>query len=123
MVMHIPGIDVLATSDKGSFVQYQVATSSEQLESVTSALIAYLPELGEISVLEPGAAECYRECRRIGNELQIKRGCHGAHGSWQKATHAESVSWLNEGMRLSAINPRREQCIVSVPHSVVDTKT
>ena len=119
MNMQIPGINILAKSDRGSFIQFEVVADSEQVASATSALIAYLPELGEISVLDPGGAECYRECRRISNELQIKRGCHGAHGTWQKATLAESVNWLTDGMRLSAINPRREQCIVTLPHASV----
>ena len=115
--MQIPGINILAKTDRGSFVHFEVVADSEQVESATSALIAYLPELGEISVLELGGAECYRECRRIGNELQIKRGCHGAHGTWQKATLDESVNWLIDGMRLSATNPRREQCIMSLPQA------
>ncbi|TBO27368.1 hypothetical protein EYS42_16845 [Aquabacterium lacunae] len=119
MSMQIPGIKILAETDRGSIVQFEVVADSAQVESATSALIAYLPELGEISVLEPGGAECYRECRRISNELQIKRACHGAHGTWQKATLAESVNWLTDGMRLSAKNPRREQCIMSLPNASV----
>ena len=119
MNMQIPGINILAKTDRGSSAQFEVVADTEQVESATSALIAYLPELGEISVLEPGGAECYRECRRIGNELQIKRGCHGAHGTWQRATIAESVNWLADGIRLSAKNPRREQCIMSLPHASV----
>ena len=116
MIMQIPGINILAKTDRGAFIHFEVVAESEQVESATTALIAHLPELGEVSVLEPGGAECYRECRRIGNELQIKRGCRGAHGTWQKATLAESVNWLADGMRLSAKNPRREQCIMSLPH-------
>ena len=65
-------------------------------------VLSLLPVGGELSVPDVGLAECFREARRGVDGFEIKRGCHGAHGTWRSASLAEVEAWLLPGIEVAA---------------------
>lgn len=80
----------------GSRVQYACSQDEQQLD----AFLAHMPPGVQILIPEPGGAECWLEARRDGRGYHIKRGCHGAHGTWRSATFEEVRSWLRPGLEV-----------------------
>lgn len=114
MDLHIDGLRVIRSTERGTFVEFEVIAQSDRVAEVVASLLAALPEGGEVSVSEPSPYECYNECQRTNGALQIKRGCHGSYGTWRPASSAEAHEWLLPGFTLSASNPRSEQARIRV---------
>lgn len=88
------GIDVTSRRSAGARVQISCLPTESQLHS----LLLELPVGGEISVPDIGSCECFREARRVKDGFEIKRGCHGAYGTWRAASLDEAEAWLLPGL-------------------------
>lgn len=115
MHFDIDGLRVIRSTERGTFVEFEVVAHASRVADVLTLLLAALPDGGEVSVPEPGPHECYHECQRTKGELQIKRGCHGSYGTWRPASLEEAHDWLLAGFTLSAANSRHEQALVRIP--------
>jgi hypothetical protein len=61
-------------------------------------ILEALPHGGELLVPAPMQKEdCYLQARRLGNDFQVKLGCHGRSGTWRPATLREAIEWLIPG--------------------------
>lgn len=114
MNLDIAGLRIIRSTERDTFVEFEVAAQPSCVAEVVSALLAVLPDGGEISVPAPGPYECYNECQRINGALQLKRGCQGSYGTWRFATTAEAHEWLLPGFKLAASDLRNEQILVRV---------
>jgi hypothetical protein len=91
------GIETSSSRNTGRRVQYFCSLTGLQLR----ALLPELPIGGEVLVPDLGENECYRECRRTNDGFEVKRGCHGAHGTWRPATLQEAEAWLGPGLAVA----------------------
>ena len=91
------GIETSSSRNTGRRVQYFCSLTELQLR----ALLPELPIGGEVLVPDLGENECYRECRRTHDGFEVKRGCHGAHGTWRPATLQEAEAWLGPGLAVA----------------------
>lgn len=91
------GIEPTTTRTVGQRVQHSCSLTEAQLR----VLLAELPVGGEVSVPDVGAGECFREARRGGTGFEVKRGCHGAHGTWRPASPQGVEAWLVPGLAVA----------------------
>lgn len=106
-------VQVTASRDAGTGLSYTFHLSPESPIESLDAVVTALPQGGEISVPDVGGGDCFLEARRTPSGFEIKRGCHGAAGSWQAATHAETVVWLSRGA--TSAEAQRSGCSLWVP--------
>lgn len=88
------GIQATSSRDTGSSTQYSFGLPVGDESSVLTALLGELTVGCEVSVLDPENADCSLEVRRKANGFEVKRGCHGSHGTWRQATAEEAHAWL-----------------------------
>lgn len=84
------------------------------LQDALFALVRQLPPNAELSAIEAGPAECSHEVRATGSGLELKRLCHGAHGTWRYCTEAEAVDWLLPGLEAVTSNSRLGSLVLSM---------
>jgi len=97
--------EVRRLTDRGKIIVNFVGGEGDLREALC-ALIRQLPLNAELSVIEVSPAECYHEVRATSLGLELKRGCHGAHGTWRACTEAEALEWLLPGLEAVTSNPR-----------------
>lgn len=91
------GIEPTSTRMAGRRIQHSCSLTEAQLKTV----LAELPVTGEVSVPDVGTGECFREARRGEIGFEIKRGCHGAYGTWRPASPQEVEAWLSPGLAIA----------------------
>jgi len=97
MTLTIPGINFSSVRDAGSCVIYSFAFPPGSEGEALDFILNHLVPNSEISVSDPANSDCSLEVRRTSNGLELKRGCHGAFGTWRAATIQEAMSWLLPG--------------------------
>jgi hypothetical protein len=97
MNLHSLGVEIGATRRVGSSVVYSCTLTEPQLRQV----VVGLPVGGEVGLPDVGEGECFREARRTQGGFEIKRGCHGAHGTWRPASQSEVLAWLFPGLAVA----------------------
>ncbi len=105
--------EVRRFTDRGELIVNFVGGEGD-LRTALHALIRQLPLNAELSVIEVGPAECFHEVRASASGLELKRGCHGAHGTWKACTEAEAVEWLLPGLEAVTSNLRLEPLALSM---------
>ena len=97
MTLKIPGINFSSERDAGSCVIYSFAFASGAESKALDSILNHLVPNSEVSVPDPTNGDCSLEVRRTSSGLELKRGCHGASGTWRSATLPEALSWLLPG--------------------------
>ena len=90
-------IKITSHRDAGRLTQYSFQLLPGDVREQLRALIAALPLHGEISVPAPGPGDFYLGARRAISGLEVKRGGHGAAGSWKSVTQSDALEWLVPG--------------------------
>lgn len=85
------------TRDTGVCIQYTFPIPNVEVENSLRSLLILIPIGSELSVADPTGGECWLEAKRTAQGDEIKRGCHGAHGTWQTANWEQTISWLAPG--------------------------
>ena len=106
MTLSIPGINFSSVRDAGSCLIYSFAFPSGAESETLDSILNHLVSDSEISVSDPTNGDCALEVRRTSNGLELKRGCHGAFGTWRPATIQEAKSWLLPGAVIASSNAR-----------------
>lgn len=91
------GIAVTSKRDAGTLVQYSFGLPEGREDEVLSSLLSNMFSGCELSVSDPTNGDCALEAKRSGSGYEIKRGCHGAYGTWRTATLEEALAWLLPG--------------------------
>ena len=89
-------VEVTSSRDAGSGQQIAFRISGDA-SGALSNLLAAIPVGAEISASDPSNLDCALELRRTSGGYEIKRGCHGAAGTWRPSTAADAISWLLPG--------------------------
>lgn len=90
-------IEVLSVRDLGLSSQVEFRLSGENQFDALKLVLDALPVNGEVCVPDPEVGDCYREVRRTPGGYELKRGCHGAAGTWRSAQMGEPFEWLKYG--------------------------
>jgi len=88
--------------DAGTCLIYRFGFVAGQELRAIHALLRALEPNQEVSVPDPENKECSREVRNQNNQLEIKRGCQGAYGTWSVTTFEEATRWLLPGAEFAA---------------------
>ena len=91
------GIAVTSKRDAGTLVQYSFGLPEGREDEVLFSLLNNMLNGYELSVSDPTNGDCDLEAKRSGSGYEIKRGCHGAYGTWRKATLEDAHAWLLPG--------------------------
>jgi len=89
--------------DAGGCIQYTLPIPNVEVEDFLRSLFLLLPIGSELSVADP-TGECWLEAKKTAQGHEIKRGCHGAHGTWQTANFEQTLSWLAPGFLAATKN-------------------
>lgn len=100
------GIAVTSQRDAGSLVQYSFSLPQGSETAVLLSLLEAMENSHELSVPDPANGDCSLEARRTGAGFEIKRGCHGASGTWRSASVSEAQCWLLPGVLVSSRTSR-----------------
>lgn len=92
------GIKVRERRDAGSHDEYHFSFPSGAESSTLVALLEAMTPGQELSVPDPSNGDCSLEVRRGEEGYEVRRGCHGASGTWRPASLSESHSWLLPGV-------------------------
>lgn len=92
------GITVTAQRDAGSLMEYSFSFPQGNESTALSSVLEAMSAGHELSVPDPANGDCGLEARRIDHGFEIKRGCHGAAGTWRPATISETHAWLLPGV-------------------------
>jgi hypothetical protein len=111
--MNLSGLKKIGHNKAGSSIITKFIGGEEDPREALVALLCELPVGAEISAIEVGPAECFHEVRATASGLELKRGCHGAYGTWRKCTEAEAVEWLLPGLVAVTANPRLGSCAIT----------
>ena len=96
------GIAVSSKRDAGSLVQYSFGLPLGGEDALLAKLLNAMAVGCELSVPDPTDGDCALEVQRVRLGYEIKRGCHGAYGTWRSATPEEAHAWLLPGAVASA---------------------
>jgi hypothetical protein len=88
---------VSSSRDVGTGMLHNINVPAGSLHTALPVLVTALSIGAEVSVPDPDDNDCSLDVRRTDDGLSVKRGRHGAHGSWRSASHAEAVEWLLQG--------------------------
>src|SRR5665213_1049942 len=102
MNFHQFGIVVVAKRDAGSLTEYALAFPASGGREAVMCALSEMPMGSELSFQDPTNGDCALEAKRIGESYSVKRGCHGAHGTWRPASTQEAVAWLLPGLAHAA---------------------
>lgn len=97
--------EVRRVVDRGRLIVNYIGCN-ENLREALFNLIHIVPPNTELSIIEVSFAECYHEVRVTNSGIELKRGCHGAYGTWKACTESEAVEWLLPGLEHVTKNPR-----------------
>ena len=92
------GIVIVSKRDAGSLVQYELAFPASSGPETIRRVLGEMPAGSELSVADPANSDCALEVKRVHESFSVKRGCHGAHGTWKPASPQQAVSWLLPGL-------------------------
>jgi len=112
--MKLFGLREIGRRKAGDFLIINFIGGDEELGSALARLLRLLPAGAEVSAIEVGPAECFHEVRATSSGLELKRGCHGAHGTWRGCSEAEALEWLLPGLSAVTANPRLGSCALSL---------
>lgn len=107
MDLTIPSISISSVRDAGSCVIYTFGFPSGSESEALADILTQLPANAEVAVSDPTNGDCELEVRRTPDGFELKRGCHGAFGTWRAATFQECVSWLLPGALARGSSARR----------------
>jgi len=93
---------------------YNVTSLAEPLHASLAQLISALPTGAEIAVPDPDDNDGSLDVSRLDDGLFVKRGRHGAHGTWRPEGLDGAVAWLYHGASRS--EGARSGLWVWVPH-------
>lgn len=91
------GIAITSKREAGTLVQYSFGLPEGREDETLSSLLSNMLNGCELSVPDPTNGDCALEAKRSGSGYEIKRGCHGAYGTWRTATLEEVHAWLLPG--------------------------
>jgi hypothetical protein len=100
------GVQPSSVRDAGTQMQYTLPVPVAETETFISSLLGLLPIGGSLSVADPSNSDCDLEARKTASGFEVKRGCHGAHGTWVVATVESANSWVLPGALATAKNQR-----------------
>ena len=109
MDLSVLGIAVASKRDAGTLVQYLFCLPEGREDEVLFSLLRNMLIGSELSFADPTNGDCDLEAKRSGSGYEIKRGCHGAYGTWRTATLEEVHAWLLPGT-LAAQRRARPGC-------------
>ena len=112
--MHLIGLKEIRRTTRGEELIVNFIGDDGDLGEALRALIRQLPLNAELSSIEVSPAECFHEVRATNSGLELKRGCHGAHGTWKACTEDEAVEWVLPGLEAVTSNPRLGACVLSI---------
>jgi hypothetical protein len=95
------GIPTRFERDAGTLTLYSLTFPGETDVQSVATVLASIPIESEVSVLDPANGDCELEVKRAENGYATKRGCHGAFGTWHKASLQEAATWLLPGIVLA----------------------
>lgn len=101
-------VEIEASRNTGNGQLHTFRFRPQSLPAGLETVVNALPEGAEIAIPDTGDGDCVREARRTYAGLEIKRGCHGAAGSWRSASYAETIGWLSRGV--SSGEALRSEC-------------
>ena len=113
--MKLNGLIETARKEQGNRVVISFVGDNGDLSRALQELIGRVPAGSEISSIEIGSAECFHELRIAESGLELKRACHGAHGTWRSCSLQEALDWILPGAEAATKNQRLDPCILSVP--------
>lgn len=88
---------VSSSRDVGTGMLHNLTEPAVTLRTSVSGLLSALSIDADVSVPDPDDNDGSLDVRRTDRGLSVKRGRHGAHGSWRSASHDEAVEWLVQG--------------------------
>lgn len=112
-IMKLSSLKEISRREAGSYIITNFIGGDGDLRSALFKLLRELPVGAEVSAIEVGPAECFHEVRAVPSGLELKRGCHGAHGTWRSCSDEEAVEWLLPGLEAVTKNPRLGTCSVT----------
>lgn len=92
------GITVTSQRDAGSQIEYSFSFPQGSETVVLQSVLEAMENGYELSVPDPTNGDCSREVKRVAGGFEIKRGCHGASGTWRTAQTSEAHAWLLSGI-------------------------
>lgn len=102
----IPGIELTFERDAGTCLMYRFSfTKGCEAENLLSLAKGLTPKQ-EISIPDPDNGDCSLELRNHEGHLEVKRGCHGSHGTWREVSLNTACQWLLPGAIFAAKNLR-----------------
>jgi len=96
------GITVTSKRDAGTLVQYAFALDGQSISRMLAQILDNMPYGAELSFPDPSNGDCNLEVRRSLEYFETKLGCHGASGTWCKASPAQAHAWLLPGANAAA---------------------
>jgi len=94
MNFHALGISITSQRDAGSLVEYSFSFPAKREAVALQALLEAMRFGEEISIADPTNLDCSFEVRFGIEAFEVKRGCHGAAGTWRLASISEAHDWL-----------------------------
>lgn len=91
------GISVTSQRDTNTCVEYCFAFPLQSEPEALQSLLENMQPHEELSMVDPTNSDCSLEVRRMPSGFEIKRGCHGAFGTWRPCSLSEAHSWLLPG--------------------------
>ena len=101
--------------EQGNRIVISLIGADYDLGRALQELIHQAPAGTEISTIEVGPAECIHELRIAESGVELKRACHGAHGTWRSCSLQEALDWILPGAEAATKNQRLGSCILSIP--------
>jgi hypothetical protein len=92
------GINVREQRDAGTCMLYGFGFSRGSERELLRCLIGAMKPGHELSVADPKDGDCSLGVRRLGSGFEIKRGCHGASGTWRPASLEDAYEWALPGV-------------------------
>jgi hypothetical protein len=83
--------------DAGAFLIYTFVLNGKDPDQSLRKLLETIAVGAELLFDDPQAGDCYLEVRKTEDGFETKRGCHGAHGTWRKASIDDAFNWLLPG--------------------------
>jgi len=98
-------ISTVSKRNAGSFMLYELAFPSGSDAKLIEKVVSSMLVGSELSAVDPTNSDCSFEVKKQEDAISIKRGCHGAAGTWRNVSLHQAVEWLLPAIEHSIQKP------------------